>query len=169
MKLTTRGRYAVMALLELAEYDGATPISLSLIAERQKLSLSYLELLFGKLRRRGLVKSVRGPGGGYVLAKPADDISIAHIISVVDPVSGESLDKSSTESSIEQTADLGFDGFLDRYLWSHLNQKMLEYLQGVSLADLLDQHTSMVRTQHLRSQNITRNATPLLSVMRFAS
>ena len=88
---------------------------------------------------------------------------------MVDPVSGESLDKSSTESSIEQTADLGFDGFLDRYLWSHLNQKMLEYLQGVSLADLLDQHTSMVRTQHLRSQNITRNATPLLSVMRFAS
>ena len=66
MKLTIRGRYAVMALLELAEYDGATPISLSLIAERQKLSLSYLELLFGKLRRRGLVKSVRGPGGGYV-------------------------------------------------------------------------------------------------------
>ena len=89
MKLTTRGRYAVMALLELAEYDGATPISLSLIAERQKLSLSYLELLFGKLRRRGLVKSVRGPGGGYVLAKPADDISIAHIISVVAAASGE--------------------------------------------------------------------------------
>ena len=169
MKLTTRGRYAVMALLELAEYDGATPISLSLIAERQKLSLSYLELLFGKLRRRGLVKSVRGPGGGYVLAKPADDISIAHIITVVDPASGESLDKSSAESSIEQAEDLGFDGFLDRYLWNHLNQKMLEYLQGVSLADLLDQHTSMVRTQHLRSQNITRNATPLLSVMRFAS
>ena len=169
MKLTIRGRYAVMALLELAEYDGATPISLSLIAERQKLSLSYLELLFGKLRRRGLVKSVRGPGGGYVLAKPADDISIAHIITVVDPASGESLDKSSAESSIEQAEDLGFDGFLDRYLWNHLNQKMLEYLQGVSLADLLDQHTSMVRTQHLRSQNITRNATPLLSVMRFAS
>ena len=165
MKLTIRGRYAVMALLELAEYDGATPISLSLIAERQKLSLSYLELLFGKLRRRGLVKSVRGPGGGYVLAKPADDISIAHIITVVDPASGESLDK----SSAEQADDLGFNGFLDRYLWSHLNQKMLEYLQGVSLADLLDQHTSMVRTQHLRSQNITRNATPLLSVMRFAS
>ena len=110
MKLTTRGRYAVMALLELAEYDGATPISLSLIAERQKLSLSYLELLFGKLRRRGLVKSVRGPGGGYVLAKPADDISIAHIITVVDPVSGESLDK----SSAEQADDLGFNGFLDR-------------------------------------------------------
>ena len=169
MKLTIRGRYAVMALLELAEYDGATPISLSLIAERQKLSLSYLELLFGKLRRRGLVKSVRGPGGGYVLAKPADDISIAHIITVVDPASGESLDKSSAESSIEQAEDLGFDGFLDRYLWNHLNQKILEYLQGVSLADLLDQHTSMVRTQHLRSQNITRNATPLLSVMRFAS
>ena len=169
MKLTTRGRYAVMALLELAEYDGATPISLSLIAERQKLSLSYLELLFGKLRRRGLVKSVRGPGGGYVLAKPADDISIAHIITVVDPVSGESLDKSSAESSIEQADDLGFNGFLDRYLWNHLNQKILEYLQGVSLADLLDQHTSMVRTQHLHSQNTTRNATPLLSVMRFAS
>ena len=168
MKLTTRGRYAVMALLALAEYDGATPISLSLIAERQKLSQSYLELLFGKLRRRGLVKSVRGPGGGYVLAKPADDISIAQIISVVDPVSGESLDK----SSVEQMDDLGFNGFLDRYLWSHLNQKMLEYLQSVSLADLLDQHSSMVRTQHLHEQSIAqyvpRNTGPLLSVIRFA-
>ena len=165
MRLTTKGRFAVTAMMDLALRGEDGPVALASVSERQKISLSYLEQLFGKLRRRGLVKSVRGPGGGYVLAKPADDISIAHIISVVDPVSGESLDK----SSAEQADDLGFNGFLDRYLWNHLNQKMLEYLQGVSLADLLDQHTSMVRTQHLHSQNITRNATPLLSVMRFAS
>ena len=72
MKLTTKGRYAVMALLELAAYEGTAPLTLSVIAERQQLSLSYLELLFGKLRRCGLVSSVRGPGGGYVLAQQPD-------------------------------------------------------------------------------------------------
>lgn len=162
MKLTTRGRYAVMALLELAEYDGATPISLSLIADRQNLSLSYLELLFGKLRRCGLVKSVRGPGGGYVLAKPAQEVSIAQIISVVEPASAGKSFGGSDEN-------VGSHDFLDHYLWHQVNQKMLEYLQGVSLADLLDQRMSVVRAQPMRTHNLRRPQTPLLSVMQFAS
>ena len=158
MKLTTRGRYAVMALLELAAYDANTPLTLAVIAERQNLSLSYLELLFGKLRRCGLVKSVRGPGGGYVLAKSADDISIAQIVAVVDQSRPAKL------SGIMLNDDMsGFDGFLEHYLWDELNEKMLEYLQNITLAHLLDKHAHMTRVQSLK------RATPILSVMRLAS
>ena len=161
MKLTTRGRYAVMALLELAAYEGTTPITLSVIAERQNLSLSYLELLFGKLRRRGLVRSVRGPGGGYVLAHPSDLISIAQIVEVVDHTS--ELDD---EDWFEES---GFNGFLDRFLWNRLNEQMLHYLQGVTLGDLLNQHDEAVKLYAMsKSANAQKYPSPLLSVMRLA-
>lgn len=152
MKLTTKGRYAVTALLELAAYDVATPITLSVIAERRKLSLSYLELLFGKLRRCGLVKSVRGPGGGYVLAREADDISIAQVIGVVD------REVIATKTALSTNAS-DYDGFLDTYLWGDLNEKMFEYLDSISLADLLSKHTR-VHKRYTRPQ-----LSPLLSVM----
>ena len=84
MKLSTKGRYAVMAMADLAQFGKAGPTTLADIAERQEISLSYLEQLFGKLRRAGLVRSVRGPGGGYRLAFPADGIRISDIIHAVD-------------------------------------------------------------------------------------
>src|SRR5260370_136928 len=84
MRLSTKGRYAVMAMVDLARHGNGMPISLAEIAERQEISLPYLEQLFAKLRRRGLVKSVRGPGGGYLLAHGRDDTRIADIIAAVD-------------------------------------------------------------------------------------
>ena len=163
MKLTTKGRYAVMALLELAAYEGTAPITLSVIAERQKLSLSYLELLFGKLRRCGLVSSVRGPGGSYVLAQPPERISIAQIIQVVDQAAVDTCEDDWSNES-------GFDGFLERFLWNRMNEQMLHYLSGVSLADLLAQHADVMRASTLRrAQNRMKRPSPLLSVMRLAS
>ena len=84
MKLSTKGRYAVMALVDLARHGEARPVSLADIAERQEISLSYLEQLFARLRRGGLVKSVRGPGGGYLLARGAAGMRVADIILSVD-------------------------------------------------------------------------------------
>ena len=84
MRLTTRARYAVMAMVDLASRGEGTPVRLADIAERQQISLSYLEQLFGPLRRAGLVRSVRGPGGGYLLARPMDRLSVADIVLAVD-------------------------------------------------------------------------------------
>ena len=84
MKLSTKGRYAVMALVDLASQSDGRPVALADIAERQEISLSYLEQLFAKLRRGGLVRSVRGPGGGYLLARAADDTRISDAILAVD-------------------------------------------------------------------------------------
>jgi len=84
MRLTTKGRFAVTAMVDLATRGGKSPVTLSSISERQKISLSYLEQLFGKLRRNNIVESVRGPGGGYYLARPGSKISVAEIVVAVD-------------------------------------------------------------------------------------
>jgi len=84
MRLTTKGRFAVTAMIDVAMHGQGGPVTLSAVSERQKISLSYLEQLFGKLRRHGLVDSVRGPGGGYNLARPADAVSVADVILAVD-------------------------------------------------------------------------------------
>src|SRR5476649_2474901 len=84
MRLTTKGRFAVTAMIDLAMRDGKGPVTLADISTQQKISLSYLEQLFGKLRRHALVESVRGPGGGYCLAKPTEKVSVADIILAVD-------------------------------------------------------------------------------------
>ena len=84
MQLTTKGRYAVTAMLDLASSDTGKPVTLDIISQRQNISLSYLEQLFAKLRRASLVKSVRGPGGGYLLSPPAQDVTLTQIIEAVD-------------------------------------------------------------------------------------
>jgi len=84
MRLTTKGRFAVTAMIDVAMHNGAGPVTLAGVADRQRISLSYLEQLFGKLRRSGLVDSVRGPGGGYNLARAATSVSVADIITAVD-------------------------------------------------------------------------------------
>jgi Rrf2 family transcriptional regulator, iron-sulfur cluster assembly transcription factor len=130
MRLTTKGRFAVTAMLDLALSEVDRPVTLAGISERQEISLSYLEQLFSRLRRNGLVKSVRGPGGGYRIAKALDDISVSDIITAVD----EQIDATQcggNENCHEERRCMTHD------LWSSLNVRILEYLSGVSLAELV--------------------------------
>ncbi len=130
MRLTTKGRYAVTAMLDLALHDGSGPISLADISVRQGISLSYLEQLFARLRRQALVSSVRGPGGGYRLARSPGDISVA---AVVDAVS-ESMD--ATRCQGEGSCQAG-EKCLTHHLWEDLSQQIHGFLSGVTLADLV--------------------------------
>ena len=130
MRLTTKGRFAVTAMLDLALSEVDRPVTLAGISERQEISLSYLEQLFSRLRRNGLVKSVRGPGGGYRIAKALDDISVSDIITAVD----EQIDATQcggNENCHEERRCMTHD------LWSSLNVRILDYLSGVSLAELV--------------------------------
>ena len=131
MRLTTKGRFAVTAMIDLAlrQHDG--PVTLSGISERQKISLSYLEQLFGKLRRSQLVSSVRGPGGGYCLAKPLEAVSVADIIHAVD----EAIDATQCSGRGDCVED--HPPCMTHELWTRLNEKMLDYLGSVSLAELV--------------------------------
>lgn len=133
MRLTTKGRFAVTAMIDLALRQHAGPVTLAGISERQKISLSYLEQLFGKLRRRELVSSVRGPGGGYCLAKPLDAVSVADIIHAVD----ESLD--ATQCGGKGNCEGEAQPCMTHELWTSLNEKMFDYLRSVSLGDLVTQ------------------------------
>src|SRR5574343_785067 len=130
MRLTTKGRFAVTALMDLALRGEEGPIALASIAERQSISLSYLEQLFGKLRRHKLVESVRGPGGGYCIAKPLEKLSVADIIRAVD----EQLD--ATQCGGEENCHEAHR-CMTHDLWSTVNSKMFEYLASVSMADLV--------------------------------
>ena len=130
MRLTTKGRFAVTAMLDLALHEEEKPVTLAGISERQGISLSYLEQLFSRLRRNGLVKSVRGPGGGYHLAKKHHDISVSDIITAVD----ELID--ATQCGGKENCHDGMP-CMTHELWSSLNAKILEYLSGVGLADLV--------------------------------
>ncbi|MCA3181160.1 MAG: Fe-S cluster assembly transcriptional regulator IscR [Burkholderiales bacterium] len=132
MRLTTKGRFAVTAMIDLAMRQHNGPVTLAGISQRQKISLSYLEQLFGKLRRHELVESTRGPGGGYTLARPMRDVSVADIIFAVD----EPLDATSCGGK-ENCHDEG--PCMTHELWSNLNKKMIEFLDGVTLQELVDQ------------------------------
>lgn len=130
MKLTTKGRYAVTALLDLALHDSQGPVCLSEIAARQDISLPYLEQLFTRLRRRGLVTSTRGPGGGYNLGRGAADIHVADIISAVD----ESFD--ATRCGGERDCH-GGKPCLTHDLWENLSREVHRFLESVSLQQLM--------------------------------
>lgn len=130
MRLTTKGRFAVTAMIDLALRSGDGPVTLSGISERQKISLSYLEQLFGKLRRYSLVDSVRGPGGGYCLARPGSKITVADIVRAVD----EQLDATQCGGHENCRDD---ERCMTHELWTTLNAKMYEYLASVTLADLV--------------------------------
>lgn len=130
MRLTTKGRFAVTAMLDLALNEADKPVTLAGISERQSISLSYLEQLFSRLRRSGLVKSVRGPGGGYRLAKAQAEISVSEIITAVDELI-DATQCGGQENCHDEKRCMTHD------LWASLNDKILEYLSGVSLADLV--------------------------------
>ncbi|MCS6996305.1 MAG: Fe-S cluster assembly transcriptional regulator IscR [Casimicrobiaceae bacterium] len=131
MKLTTKGRFAVTAMIDVALNDHAGPVRLAEISERQGISLSYLEQLFAKLRRHGLVESVRGPGGGYVLAKAPRAISVSDVILAVD----EPIDTTQCGGARNCHDD---HQCLTHHLWESLNRHIFAYLQGVSLQSLVD-------------------------------
>ena len=134
MRLSTKGRYAVMAMADLArrEGDAARAVALADIAERQEMSLSYLEQLFARLRRKGLVKSARGPGGGYRLARTADDTSIADIVHAVDePLRATRCEKVGPGCMVRGERCLTHD------LWEDLGDRIEDYLASVSLADVV--------------------------------
>ena len=131
MRLTTKGRFAVTAMLDLALNEDAKPVTLAGISERQAISLSYLEQLFSRLRRQGLVTSVRGPGGGYRLAKAHAEISVSHIISAVDELI-DATQCGGKEDCFDEGRCMTHD------LWASLNDKILDYLSGVTLADLVN-------------------------------
>jgi Rrf2 family iron-sulfur cluster assembly transcriptional regulator len=132
MRLTTKGRFAVTAMIDLALRQHEGPVTLAGIAERENISLSYLEQLFGKLRRQQLVASVRGPGGGYCLAKPMGAISVADIIRAVD----EPLDATNCGGKRNCHEE---NLCMTHQLWTNLNARMFEYLSSVNLAELVRQ------------------------------
>src|SRR5512141_2335617 len=128
MRLTTKGRFAVTAMIDLALRQNNGPVTLAAISQRQQISLSYLEQLFGKLRRHELVESTRGPGGGYSLGRKSDEITVA----VDEPIDATGC--AGKENCMGE--DTG--RCMTHDLWSSLNQKMIEYLDSISLKSLVD-------------------------------
>jgi Rrf2 family transcriptional regulator, iron-sulfur cluster assembly transcription factor len=137
VQLSTRGRLAVSAMMDLALREQRGPVTLASISRRQTISLSYLEQLFGKLRRHKLVQSSRGPGGGYRLVKPLETISVADIILAVDG----SLEPS---ESANGENDGGGVYRLTSSLWSSLNRQVIDFLDSVTLRDLIEGHRNRV-------------------------
>jgi Rrf2 family iron-sulfur cluster assembly transcriptional regulator len=132
MQLSTRGRYAVMAMVDLAGTGDAKATSLAAIAQRQQISKPYLEQLFARLRKRGLVDSVRGPGGGYKLARPAETLSVADVVMAVD----EPL-RATRCGGGKAGCMHGGARCLTHDLWEETGRQIRDYLGGVSLADVL--------------------------------
>jgi Rrf2 family iron-sulfur cluster assembly transcriptional regulator len=131
MRLSTKGRYSVTAMLDLAIHDKAGPVTLADISQCQGISLSYLEQLFAKLRKSGLVKGVRGPGGGYRLARPASEISIAEIICSVD----ENVDVTNCQG---KGNCLDGEKCLTHDLWVDLSNRLREFLSSITLAQFVE-------------------------------
>jgi Rrf2 family transcriptional regulator, iron-sulfur cluster assembly transcription factor len=149
VRLTTKGRYAVTAMLDLAIHHGSGPIALADIAQRQGISLSYLEQLFSRLRKRSLVSSVRGPGGGYNLARGADVISIAEVIAAVD----ENVDTTRCGGA-HNCQNNG--PCLTHDLWQDLSERIYDYLNRISLQDLVERKEVREVAAHQRSSREVR-------------
>ena len=151
MRLTTKGRYAVTAMLDLAFHSQKKPVTLTEIATRQTISLSYLEQLFARLRKAGMVIGVRGPGGGYKLSREAVDINIADIISAVD----EPIDSTNCEGKGDCQ-----DGqpCLTHNLWVGLSDQIRNYLEGISLGELLEREPvyNIAKRQDAKVEHVIR-------------
>lgn len=162
MKLTTKGRYAVTAMLDLALNESKGPTNLADISERQGISLSYLEQLFSKLRREGLVASVRGPGGGYLLGKPKSEISVARVVEAV----SESMDATKCRGN---TGCQQGDVCLTHHLWQDLSCQIFSFLDGISLQDLVSRREIQTVNERQNQQLITlldNTATPETDISR---
>lgn len=131
MRLSTKGRYAVTAMMDLAIHDRIGPVTLAEISQCQSISLSYLEQLFAKLRKHKLVEGVRGPGGGYRLARPSGQITVAQIICAVD----EKVDITSCQG--KENCQEG-DRCLTHELWTDLSNQLFDFLDGITLQQFVD-------------------------------
>lgn len=153
MRLTTKGRYAVTAMLDIALHQARGPVSVAEVADRQAISSSYLEQLFSKLKRAGLLHSVRGPGGGYELGLAPDQVNVSRIIAAV----GEGVDATRCQG----TADCQ-DGqtCLTHDLWTSLSERIDEFLSGVSLQDLIDQRGVRQVAQRQDGQCVQQRTPP---------
>lgn len=131
MRLSTKGRYAVTAMIDLALHDEVRPVALTDIAETQKISVSYLEQLFARLRKNRLVKGMRGPGGGYRLARPASEVTIAEIIAAVD----EQIDM--TRCAGKENCQDG-EKCLTHELWADLSKQLYDFLHAITLGQIIE-------------------------------
>jgi Rrf2 family iron-sulfur cluster assembly transcriptional regulator len=159
MRLTTRGRYAVTAMLDLALHIETGPTKLIDISNRQSISLSYLEQLFARLRRNDLVASVRGPGGGYLLSRSSDEIYVAQIIDAVN----EAIDVTSCGGEADcQVGEI----CLTHFLWCDLSNQIHDFLNGISLASLVARNEvqDVSTRQSLREQEQVGTKIPVLRV-----
>ena len=153
MRLTTKGRFAVTAMVDLSMHHGSGPVTLAEISQRQKISLSYLEQLFGKLRRRALVDSVRGPGGGYCLAKDMAQISVADIIVAVDePI--DATQCGGKENCHDDQKCITHD------LWAKLNEHIFDYLGAVTLKQLVDDQKDRTKQNGVAQVHDMRETLP---------
>ncbi len=130
MKLTTKGRYAITAMIDIALEENRAPVPLRNISKRQNISLSYLEQLFSKLRTALLVKSVRGPGGGYILGKDSSDISLFEIITAVD----ENMDQTECSGAMNCKDD---KPCLTHFIWTDLTERINQHMKNITLSDTL--------------------------------
>lgn len=153
MKLTSKGRYAVTAMLDVALHSRKGPVSLADISERQEISLSYLEQLFARLRKEKLVSSVRGPGGGYKLGRAANDIAIGEVIRAVD----ESVDATRCQG---QSDCQGGERCLTHTLWQDLSDRISQFLNGISIGELM---TKNEVKEVAGRQDVTKAAKNLVS------
>ena len=149
MRLTTKGRYAVTAMLDLAINHNQGPITLADISQRQGISLSYLEQLFSRLRKQGLVDSTRGPGGGYRLSRSADAIVVADVITAVD----ESVDATKCKG---QKNCHDSRACLTHQLWTDLSGQIRDFLSEITLAQVLENRSQEVSKEVARQENQAR-------------
>jgi len=149
VRLSTKGRYAVMAMVDLASFGGRKPVSLADIADRQEISLSYLEQLFGKLRKGGLVRSVRGPGGGYLLARTLADTRISDIVMAVD----EPLKATRCKTGSSAGCHSDKSRCLTHDLWEELGNQIYLYLSSVSLEDIVERRVLGTSGRAYREEN----------------
>lgn len=158
MRLTTKGRFAVTAMIDIAMHSTNGPATLAGVSDRQRISLSYLEQLFGKLRRHGLVESVRGPGGGYHLGRAADSVSVADIILAVD----EPIDATQCGGRENCHDDRRC---MTHELWAGLNAHIFSFLRSVTLAQLVRQQdppgeVAVLKDHRLSATAGTRSSEP---------
>ena len=140
MKISTKGRYGLRALADLAAYSQGEPIALAMVAARQKISLNYLEQVFGQLRKAGLVRSIKGPSGGYLLAKPAKDITVKEILEVLEGLVGEDLDRSSLDAM--QLA-------IKSLVWDEIDARINEFMEKRTLEHLVNEYRSYQDSQDM--------------------
>ena len=161
MRLTTKGRFAVTAMIDLALRQDNGPVTLAAISQRQQISLSYLEQLFGKLRRHELVESTRGPGGGYSLGRKAADITVADIITSVD----EPLDATHCGGKENCRGEGG--RCMTHDLWTSLNDRMIEFLESVTLQKLVDdQHAHGIAIEDAPAPQRAVSSAPVVKPIR---